>query len=103
MSINWTGKEVTKNGARGIVVDGIPKLRGPNKDRIEVMWVGASWTVAEDPSDLALVVEVFDLEAKLAYARKGRTEALEANRRLREEINGLKLTLGSIRKLVNGA
>lgn len=51
----WTGLEVIALGVRskrGVVVDGIPKKSGPNRGKVEVMWIGGSWTVAEDIAEL---------------------------------------------------
>jgi hypothetical protein len=83
--INWTGYEVTgkygtESGRRGVVVDGVPKKSGPNKGKVEVMWIGGSWTVAERIENLQRVeaVEVsagdssrFSSQAGLASIRGG--------------------------------
>ncbi len=49
------GQAVTKNGAIGVVVDGDVKKTGPNKGKIEVMWIGGRYTVAEVPADLVAI------------------------------------------------
>lgn len=108
MNTIYTGDEVTKKGGggRGVVVDGIAKKSGPNKGRIEVMWIGGRYTVAEWPEDLALVqppepVADDNLEAKLAYARKGRDALSAENKNLKGEIIRLNLVLGAIKRVVN--
>jgi len=53
--MNMTGFEIVKNGHRGVVVDGIPKKSGPNKGKIEVMWIGGSWTVSAVPQELTII------------------------------------------------
>ncbi len=53
-----TGHEVTHRdapGNRGVVVNGIVKKSGPNKGRIEVMWIGGRYTVSEWPDELEVV------------------------------------------------
>lgn len=49
------GEEIvsaTEPSRRGVVVDAHVLLSGPNKGKIEVMWVGGRWTVSEVPSEL---------------------------------------------------
>jgi hypothetical protein len=43
------------------------------------------------------------LEAQLAYARKGRDAVRAENDKLRAEIQALKLTIGTARRVLNGA
>ncbi len=53
-----TGHEVThweRPGSRGVVVDGHIPTRGPNKGRIEVMWIGGRYMVSEWPEELEVV------------------------------------------------
>jgi hypothetical protein len=47
-----TGMEVTDGERRGVVVDGHVCKSGPNKGRVEVMWIGGSWSVGERPADV---------------------------------------------------
>ena len=49
------GTEITKNGSRGIVIDGAVKKSGPNKGRIEVMWIGGRYTVSEWPAEVTVL------------------------------------------------
>jgi hypothetical protein len=66
---NWTGLEVTgPAGGRGVVVDGIPKKSGPNKGKVEVMWIGGRYTVAEPVENLQRAENLQRVEAVAASA-----------------------------------
>lgn len=74
-----TGMEVTRSGQRGVVVDGWVPERGKNRGTVEVMWIGGSWTVAEDPDTLTPVGQsrVVDDDGR-ASADPGEVDASEA-------------------------